>query len=61
VDTDLYRNYLQHGRIWYVVFEAQKRGIMVGITRNCVVTLFSKTSPEEFIDYIMEDLLKIVE
>ena len=61
VDTDLYRNYIQHGRIWYVVFEAQKRGIMVGITRNCVVTLFSKTSPEEFINYIMEDLLKIIE
>lgn len=61
VDTDLYRNYLQHGRIWYVVFMAQKRGIMVGITRNCVVTLFSKSSPEEFINYIMEDLLKLVE
>jgi hypothetical protein len=61
VDTALYREYLEHGEIWYVVFEVQKRGIVVGITRNCVVTLFSKSSPEEFIDYILEDLLTLIE
>jgi hypothetical protein len=61
VDTALYREYLEHGEIWYVVFEVQKRGIVVGITRNCVITLFSKSSPEAFIDYILEDLLKFVE
>ncbi len=61
VDTALYREYLNHGEIWYVVFEVQKRGIMVGITRNCVITLFSKSSPEEFLDYILEDLLMLIE
>lgn len=61
VDSALYREYLKHGEIWYVVFEVQKRGIVVGITRNCVITLFSKSSPEEFIDYILEDLLTLVE
>jgi len=61
VDTAVYREYLKHGEIWYVVFEVQKRGIVVGITRNCVITLFSKSSPEEFIDYILEDLLTLVE
>ena len=60
-DTDLYHNYLDHGMIWYVVFEVQKRGIVVGITRNCVVTLFSKSTTQEFINYISEDLLKLVE
>ncbi len=60
-DTDLYREYLKHGQIWYVVFEAQKRGVTVGITRNSVVTLFSKSSTEEFINYILEDLLKLIE
>ena len=60
-DTRLYHDYLEHGKIWYVVFEAQKRGIMVGITRNCVVTLFSKSTTEEFIDYILEDLLPLIE
>jgi hypothetical protein len=61
VDTAVYREYLKHGEIWYVVFEVQKRGIVVGITRNCVITLFSKSSPEEFINYILEDLLTLVE
>jgi hypothetical protein len=61
VDTKLYHDYIEHGKIWYVVFEAQKRGIAVGIARNCVVTLFSKASVEEFIDYILEDLLMLIE
>jgi len=61
VDTKLYHDYLEHGKIWYVVFETQKRGIMVGITRNCVVTLFSKSTTQEFINYIREDFLKLVE
>ncbi len=60
-DTSLYRDYLEHGKIWYVVFEAQKRGIVVGITRNCVVTLFSKSTTEELVDYVLEDLLTLVE
>jgi hypothetical protein len=60
-DTTLYRDYVEHGKIWYVVFEVQKRGIVVGITRNCVVTLFSKGSVEEFVDYILEDLLMLIE
>ena len=60
-DTELYREYLKHGKIWYVVFEAQKRGIVVGITRNSVVTLFSKSTAGELINYIEEDLLRLVE
>jgi len=60
-DTKLYRDYLDHGKIWYVVFEVQKRGVVVGITRNCVVTLFSKSSTNEFINYILEDLLMLIE
>jgi hypothetical protein len=61
VETKLYHDYLEHGKIWYVVFQAQKRGIMVGVTRNCVVTLFSKSTMQEFINYILEDFLKLVE
>jgi len=61
VDTELYRDYLKHGKIWYVVFESQKRGIMTGITRNSVVTLFSKSTIEDFIDFILEDLLTLIE
>ena len=60
-DTDLYHDYLKHGKIWYVVFEDQKRGIVVGITRNLVVTLFSKTTTEEFLNYIEKDLITLIE
>jgi hypothetical protein len=61
VETTLYRDYMNHGQIWYVVFEVQKRGIVVGIARNTVITLFSKSSKEEFMEYILEDLLKLIE
>ena len=60
-NTDLYQNYLKHGQIWYVVFEAQRRGIVVGITRSCVVTLFSKSTIDEFIRYIREDILQLIQ
>jgi hypothetical protein len=60
-DSTLYQDYLGHGKIWYVVFEAEKRGIMVGITRNCVVTLFSKSTMENFMDYVLEDILQLIE
>jgi hypothetical protein len=60
-DTQLYRDYLNHGKIWYVVFEIKKRGVTVGITRSCVVTLFSKLTFEEFIQCVTEDLLTLVE
>jgi hypothetical protein len=60
-DTKLYQEYLEHGKIWYVVFEVQRRGIVVGITRNCVVTLFSKSTIDNFKNYILEDLLTLIE
>ena len=60
-DTQLYQEYLRHGKIWYVVFEVQKRGLVVGITRNSVVTLFSKSTISDFIRYVQEDILKLIE
>lgn len=59
-DTGLYQEYLKHGKIWYVVFEIRKRGMVVGIARNCVVTLFSKASVDEFVNYIMEEILPLI-
>jgi hypothetical protein len=60
-DTQLYQDYLKHGQIWYVVFEAQKRGLTMGITRNSVVTLFSKSTKQEFINYIRDDMLTLID
>lgn len=62
-DTKLYHDYLEHGNIWYVVFEVQKRRIVVGITRSCVVTLFSKSTggTVDFIEFIVEDVFPLIE
>lgn len=59
-DTKLYRDYLEHGKIWYVVFEVQKRGLVVGITRNCVVTMFSRMEWKDFIDYVLKEVLPLI-
>ncbi|KXB02399.1 hypothetical protein AKJ43_01795 [candidate division MSBL1 archaeon SCGC-AAA261D19] len=59
-DTSLYQEYLDHGKVWYVVFKVEKRGIVIGITRNCVLVLFSKLTQDEFVDYILEDVLPLV-
>jgi hypothetical protein len=59
-DTKLYHEYLKHGKIWYVVFEVQKRGFTVGITRNCVVTLFTTVEMKEFINYVSDDVLPLI-
>jgi hypothetical protein len=60
-DTQMYQDYLAHGRIWYVVFEAQKDGLTMGITRNSVVTMFSKSTKDEFIRYLQEHILRLIE
>jgi len=60
-DTKLYREYLEHGRLWYIVFEVMKRGLVVGITRDVVVTLFSKASVDEFINFVLEEVIPIIE
>jgi len=61
VDSQLYQDYLKHGKIWYVVFEDRKRGIVTGITRNCVATLFSKSIADDFVKYVKEDILKLIQ
>jgi len=59
-DTRLYRDYLEHGKIWYVVFEFQRRGAVVGITRNCVVTMFSRMERKDFIEYVLKEVLPLI-
>jgi len=60
-DTSLYNMYLEHGKIWYVVFEFKKYGYVVGLTRNCVIAMFSNIDQESFIQFIFKEILPIVE
>ncbi len=59
-DSSLYQEYLDHGNIWYAVFEVEEKGITVGVTRSSVVVLFSKLEEHEFIDFILDDILSLV-
>ncbi|MFB6216005.1 MAG: hypothetical protein ABEJ72_03425, partial [Candidatus Aenigmatarchaeota archaeon] len=59
-DSSLYQEYLDHGNIWYAVFEVEEKGIVVGVTRNSVVVLFSNLEEHEFTDFIVEDILPLV-
>jgi len=60
-DTNLYQEYLRHGKIWYVVFEDREWGLTVGVTRNCVVTVFTATEVENFVRYVLERIVPLVE
>lgn len=60
-DTGMYKEYIDHGMIWYVVFATQPKGYTIGITRSVVITNFSKTTEEEFIEFVRDDILKLIE
>lgn len=60
-DTSMYKEYIDHGLIWYVVFKSQPKGYTVGITRSITITNFSKCTVEEFIEFVQDDILKLVE
>jgi hypothetical protein len=58
--TSLYNDYLGHGKIWYAVVKSQKYGYVIGVTRNCVVTVFSRTDLPDFKRYVKNEILPLV-
>jgi hypothetical protein len=60
-NTDLYHTYMKHGKIWYVVYKSQKNDLVIGITRNAVVTLFSKITINDFVIFIQKNILDLLE
>jgi len=59
-NTALYTDYLTHGQIWYAVVKSRKYGYVVGVTRNSVVTCFSKTDLPDFKRYLKNEILPLV-
>jgi len=59
-DTSLYVDHLKHGKIWYVVLKSKRYGIVVGITRNGVVTIFSKATKDDFINYVRDEIIGLI-
>lgn len=60
-NTSLYSEYLSHGNLWYVVVTSRKRGIVVGLTRDAVVTVFSKLETPDFVDYVLDEIADLAE
>ena len=59
-NTSLYSDYLTHGKLWYVVLKSAKTGYVMGVTRNCVVTGFSKMEMSEFSSFIKGEILPLI-
>jgi len=59
-DSTLYEQYLSHGKIWYVVYTSRPRGLVFGLTRNCVVTCFSKIDEQELVDYVEDEIFSLI-
>lgn len=60
-DSTLYEQYLSHGKIWYVVYTSRSRGLVIGLTRNCVVTCFSKIDEQELVDYVEDEIFGLTQ
>ncbi|MDA4122416.1 MAG: hypothetical protein OK456_04450 [Thaumarchaeota archaeon] len=58
--TTLYNDYLEHGKIWYTVVKSRKYGYVVGVTRNAVVTVFSRTDLPDFKRYVKNEILPLI-
>ncbi|RLG33377.1 hypothetical protein DRN80_04750 [Methanosarcinales archaeon] len=59
-DTSLYAEHLKHGKIWYIVLKSRRYGLVVGLTRNGVVTIFSKATKDDFINYVRDEVISLV-
>jgi hypothetical protein len=58
--TTLYNDYLEHGQIWYAVVKSRKFDYVVGVTRNAVVTCFSRADLPEFKIYVKAEILPLL-
>jgi len=59
-NSPLYEEYLAHGKIWYIVFTSRRNNAVMGLTRNCVVTSFTKMPEEDFIQCIFEEVYPLI-
>jgi hypothetical protein len=59
-NTSLYSDYLTHGKLWYIVFKSKGYGYVFGLTRNCILTGFSKMEMTEFSSFIRAEILPLI-
>jgi len=60
METELFDEYSGRGNLWYIVFTSKTRGHVVGITRNAIVVIFNKVTPQEYVDYVAEEVFPLI-
>lgn len=58
--TTMYNDYLTHGKIWYAVVKSRKYGYVVGVTRNAIVTVFTRVDLPDFKRYLHAEILPLL-
>jgi hypothetical protein len=58
--TSMYNDYLTHGKIWYVVVKSRKYGYVVGVTRNAIVTVFSRIDLPDLKRYLRNEIVPLL-
>jgi len=58
--TTMYNDYLTHGKIWYAVLKSRKYGYIVGVTRNAIVTVFSRLDLTDFKRYLKNEIIPLL-
>jgi hypothetical protein len=59
-NTGLYEDYLSHGYLWYVVVTSRSHGIVVGVTRDGVVTVFSKIEKSDYLNFVESEVFPLI-
>jgi len=59
-NTSLYSDYLTHGKLWYIVFTSKAYGYVFGLTRNCILTGFSKMELSEFKSFVGSQVFPLI-
>ncbi len=59
-NTSLYSDYLTHGKLWYIVFTSKAYGYVLGLTRNCILTAFSKMELSEFKNFVSSQVFPLI-
>ena len=54
--TNLYGNFVAHGRPWYMVSKTKGRGWTVGIVRDATIVVFNTVSIEHFVEFLKEKI-----
>ena len=59
-NTGLYSDYLTHGKLWYIVFTSKAYGYVFGLTRNCILTAFSRMDLSEFKSFMAGQVFPLI-